>query len=53
MLIKPVLLWSDALILLLLATVAAPGSGWLARKNRNLPRALAQVMRSRMGRRLR
>ena len=47
MLIKPVLLWSDALILLLLATVAVVI--WLARKNDTFRAPWRQVMRSRMG----
>jgi peptide/nickel transport system permease protein len=45
--IKPVLLWSDALILLLLVTVAA--LVWLARKNDTLRAPWRQVMASRMG----
>jgi peptide/nickel transport system permease protein len=44
---KPVLLWSDALILLLLATVAA--LIWLARANDTLRGPWRQVMRSRVG----
>lgn len=47
MLIKPVLLWSDALILLLLATVAT--LVWLARKNDTFRAPWRQVMASRMG----
>ncbi len=47
MMIKPVLLWSDALILLLLATVAA--LVWLARKNDTFRAPWRQVMSSRMG----
>ena len=47
MLIKPVLLWSDALILLLLATVTA--LVWLARKNDTFRAPWRQVMASRMG----
>ncbi len=47
MLIKPVLLWSDALILLLLATIAA--LVWLARKNDTFRAPWRQVMASRMG----
>jgi ABC-type dipeptide/oligopeptide/nickel transport system permease subunit len=50
--IKPVLLWSDALILLLLATVAAVV--WLARRSGKFDDTFRapwrQVMRSRMGR---
>ncbi len=45
--IKPVLLWSDALILLLLVTVAA--LVWLARKNDTFRAPWRQVMASRMG----
>ncbi len=45
--IKPVLLWSDALILLLLLTVAA--LVWLARKNDTFRAPWRQVMASRMG----
>jgi ABC-type dipeptide/oligopeptide/nickel transport system permease subunit len=45
--IKPVLLWSDGLILLLLATVAA--LVWLARKNDTFRAPWRQVMASRMG----
>ncbi len=47
MTIKPVLLWSDALILLLLATVAV--LVWLARKNDTFRAPWRQIMRSRMG----
>ncbi|OYY94051.1 MAG: hypothetical protein B7Y41_08955 [Hydrogenophilales bacterium 28-61-23] len=47
MTIKPVLLWSDALILLLLLTVAA--LVWLARKNDTFRAPWRQVMASRMG----
>lgn len=47
MLIKPVLLWSDALILLLLATIAA--LVWLARKNDTFRAPWRQVMASRVG----
>jgi ABC-type dipeptide/oligopeptide/nickel transport system permease subunit len=45
--IKPVLLWSDALILLLLLTVAA--LVWLARKNDTFRAPWRQVMANRMG----
>ncbi len=45
--IKPVLLWSDALILLLLAGVAA--LVWLARHNDTFRAPWRQVMASRMG----
>ncbi|MBK6743528.1 MAG: ABC transporter permease [Hydrogenophilales bacterium] len=45
--IKPVLLWSDALILLLLALVAT--GLWLARRNETLRMPLRQVMASPMG----
>jgi len=44
---KPVLLWSDALILLLLVTVAA--LLWLARNNDTLRAPWRQVIRSRVG----
>ncbi len=47
MLIKPVLLWSDALILLLLASVGL--LVWLARNNDTFRAPWRQVMRSRMG----
>jgi len=45
--IKPVLLWSDALILLLLALLAT--GLWLARRNETLRMPLRQVMASPMG----
>ncbi len=45
---KPLLLWSDALILLLLATLAA--LLWLARHNEALRDPWRQVMRGRVGR---
>jgi peptide/nickel transport system permease protein len=45
--IKPVLLWSDALILLLLAVVAA--GFWLARHNETLRAPLRSVLASPMG----
>ncbi len=45
--IKPVLLWSDALILLLLALFAT--GLWLARRNETLRMPLRQVMASPMG----
>ncbi|KAF0103741.1 MAG: peptide/nickel transport system permease protein [bacterium] len=44
---KPVLLWSDALILLLLAVVAA--GVWLLRHNETFRAPLRQVLASRMG----
>ncbi len=45
--IQPVLLWSDALILLLLAMLA--GLVWLARDNETLRAPWRQVMKSRVG----
>lgn len=45
--IKPVLLWSDALILLLLALVAA--GVWLARRNETLRAPLRRVLTSPLG----